>query len=266
MRPLWVDVALIPAFVEADPARRAGTIYVVVDLIRATTTLTVAFDSGCQRVLLAPDIETALERAQAEPGRFLLGGEREGVAPPGFDLGNSPAEYARAVLANHTLLFATTNGTRALRACVGGHAIFAGSYRNAEALVQAASQTTRSAAATGIVIVCAGREHRPAYDDTLCSGYVARKIATRLEQTGFAVEMGSGARIAAELSDAAMSSATPLRERLAASDAGRAVTQLGLSDDLDWCAKIDESQAVPSVVGVEEGLLVLENDSRHVRQ
>jgi 2-phosphosulfolactate phosphatase len=266
MRPLRVDVALIPAFVEADPARRARTIYVVVDLIRATTTLTVAFDRGCQRVLLAPDIETALERAQREPGRLLLGGEREGVAPPGFDLGNSPAEYARVALANRTLLFATTNGTRALRACGGGYAIFAGSYRNAEAVVQAASRTVLSGAATDIVVVCAGRAHQPAYDDTLCSGYVARKIATRLEQTGYAVEMGSGARIAAELSDAAMTSATPLRERLAASDAGRAVTQLGLSDDLDWCAKIDDSQAVPYAVGVEEGLLVLDNDSRNIRQ
>ena len=72
----------------------------VVDVIRATTTLTVAFDRGCQRVLLAPDIETALERASREPGRFLLGGEREGVAPPGFDLATHPSSMrARISLA-----------------------------------------------------------------------------------------------------------------------------------------------------------------------
>src|SRR5678815_3997947 len=110
MRPLLIDVALVPAFVESDPHRRHNVIYVVVDVIRATTTLAVAFDKGCRRVLLAPDIETALERARREPGRFLLGGEREGVAPPGFDLGNSPAEYAHADLAGHDLLFVTTNG------------------------------------------------------------------------------------------------------------------------------------------------------------
>src|SRR5215831_6981857 len=117
MQPFVVDVALVPAFVEGDLDLHKYVIYVVVDVIRATTTLTVAFDRGCRRVLLAPDVETAQERARRESGRFLLGGEREGVAPSGFNLGNSPAEYARADLAGRELLFATTNGTRALRAC-----------------------------------------------------------------------------------------------------------------------------------------------------
>src|SRR5689334_5193297 len=117
MRSYVIDVALVPAFVEANADQRKDAVYVVVDVIRATTTLTVAFDRGCRRVLLAPDIETALERARREPGRFLLGGEREGVAPPGFEFGNSPAEYARADFAGRDLLFVTTNGTYALRAC-----------------------------------------------------------------------------------------------------------------------------------------------------
>jgi 2-phosphosulfolactate phosphatase len=265
MRPFLMDVALVPAFVESDPDRRAGTVYVVVDVIRATTTLTVAFDSGCRRVLLAPDIETALERARREPGHFLLGGEREGVAPRGFDFGNSPAEYVRAELAGRELLFVTTNGTRALHACMAGYAVFAGSYRNAGAVVRAAIQSARSTEITSIVIVCAGRENQPAYDDTLCAGYLARKIMDRLERMGFDVEMESGARIAAELSDAAMACATPLRERLAESGAGRAVTRIGLEGDLDWCAAIDESRVAPCITGVEDGLLVLENDNHNVR-
>jgi 2-phosphosulfolactate phosphatase len=237
----------------------------VVDVIRATTTLAVAFDRGCQRVLLAPDIETALERASREPGRFLLGGEREGVAPPGFDLGNSPDEYARADLVGRELLFVTTNGTRALRACMGGYAIFAGSYRSAEATVQAAIRSAQSAEQASIVVVCAGRENKPAYDDTLCAGYLARTIADRMERMGYRVEMESGARIAAELSDAALASATPLRERLAGSGAGQAVTRIGLGKDLDWCAAIDESSVAPRITCVEDDLLVLANDNRDVR-
>jgi 2-phosphosulfolactate phosphatase len=265
MRPLLIDVALVPAFVESDPHRRHNVIYVVVDVIRATTTLTVAFDRGCRRVLLAPDIETALERASREPGRFLLGGERVGVAPPGFDLGNSPAEYARADLAGRELLFATTNGTRALRACIGGYAIFAGSYRNAEVVVQASIRSAQSADQARIVVVCAGREHQPAYDDTLCAGYLTRTIAERMEKLDYRVEMESGARIAAESSDAAIASATPLRQRLAESGAGQAVTRIGLGKDLDWCAAIDASRVAPRITGVEDGLLILENDNHDVR-
>ena len=99
---------------------------------------------GCRKVLLALYIESAGARA-LWAGRSLLGGEREGVVPPSFDFGNSPVEYARADLTSRELLFVTTNGTRALRACAGGYAIFAGSYRNAEAVAQAAIQTARSA-------------------------------------------------------------------------------------------------------------------------
>jgi 2-phosphosulfolactate phosphatase len=259
MRPLQIDVALVPTSVESDQARQECAVYVVVDVIRATTTLTVAFDRGCRRVLLAPDIETALERAHQEPGRFLLGGEREGVAPPGFDYGNSPAEYARADLAGRELLFATTNGTRALSACAGGVAVFAGSYRNAEAIAQAAIQAAQPAESTAIIVVCAGRDHQPAYDDTLCAGYLARLIGASLEKVSIGAEMESDARIATELSDAAMASTMPLRERLAGSGAGHAVTEIGLSEDLDWCAAIDASNAVPLITGVENGLLVLED-------
>src|SRR5262249_34266784 len=74
-QPFVIDVALVPAFVEGDPDLRKRTIYVVVDVIRATTTLTVAFDHGCRRVLIAPDIEAARDRARSQSGRFLLGGE-----------------------------------------------------------------------------------------------------------------------------------------------------------------------------------------------
>jgi hypothetical protein len=84
---------------------------------------------------------------------------------------------------------------------------------------------------------------------------------------GFGVEMESGARIAAELSDAALASATPLRERLAESGAGRAVAQIGLGEDLDWCAAIDQARVTPLITGVEDDLLVLEDydDSRSLR-
>jgi 2-phosphosulfolactate phosphatase len=270
MRPFQIDVALVPEFIDGDPEQRKRAVYVVVDVIRATTTLTVAFEAGCRRVLLAPDVETALERARQEPGRFLLGGEREGVAPPGFDLGNSPAEFARTHLTDRDLLFVTTNGTRAMRACVGGFAVYAASYRNAEPTMHAAIRKALIARSpdfawpndhdsADIVVVCAGRGGSPAYDDALCAGYLARKIVNRLARMGFEAQMGESARIAAELSDAVMASATPLRERLVETDAGRAITRMGLADDLEWCATIDQSTAVPYGAGVEDGLVVLED-------
>jgi 2-phosphosulfolactate phosphatase len=138
MARLALDVALAPVFVAADPALRAHTTYIVVDVIRATTTLAVMLGRGCRRVLIAPGIAEARAVAAREPGTYLLGGEAGGVAPPGFDFGNSPREYAAADLAGREIIFATTNGTWALRACAGGSAIYAGSFRNASAVARAA--------------------------------------------------------------------------------------------------------------------------------
>src|SRR5579884_190360 len=137
---LALDVALTPAFVSPDPARRARSVYIVVDVVRATTTLSVMFDRGCARVLVAPSIAAARAAAASASGSvpFLLGGESGGVAPPGFDFGNSPREYGAAQFAGRELIFVTTNGTRALHTCEGGFAIFAGAFRTAGAVAEAA--------------------------------------------------------------------------------------------------------------------------------
>src|SRR5260221_3207450 len=123
---LTLDVALVPMFVAPDPAQRARTTYVVVDVIRATTTLAVMLGQGCRCVLVAPGIAEARAVAQPDPGRYLLGGESGGVAPPGFDFGNSPREFAAAELAGREIVFATTNGTRPLRACTDGYPVYRG--------------------------------------------------------------------------------------------------------------------------------------------
>jgi phosphosulfolactate phosphohydrolase-like enzyme len=142
---LQIDAALVPSLVDAEPAARQRTVFIVVDVIRATTTLCVQMAQGCPRVYVAGGIEAARAAALAKGGersgsgaRPLLAGEVGGIAPPGFDCGNSPAEFGALDLAGREVVFATTNGTRALYACNGGAAILAGSLRNASAVARAA--------------------------------------------------------------------------------------------------------------------------------
>jgi 2-phosphosulfolactate phosphatase len=283
---LTLDVALVPMFVAPDPMLRARTTYVVVDVIRATTTLAVMLGQGCRRVLVAPGIADARAVAQAEAGRYLLGGESGGVAPPGFDFGNSPREYAAADLAGREIIFATTNGTRALRACTGGYAIYAGALRNASAVARAAvasaivarrlttdlppisasaaeesPDTNRGASEAvladdddrqcDIVVVCAGREGLPSYDDTLCAGYLIGQIAAEAAARDLGVMMESGARIALDACRYVMQRPDGLRAALGESGAGRSIRGVGLEADLDWCAAIDATDVVPSVTAVD---------------
>jgi phosphosulfolactate phosphohydrolase-like enzyme len=99
------------ALVEA-PAR---DIYIVIDAMRATTTLTVMCDAGAKQILIAQTIEQALSAAQMIPGRLLCG-ESHTQTPPGFDFGNSPALFADLDLTGKDLILTTSNGTRALPA------------------------------------------------------------------------------------------------------------------------------------------------------
>lgn len=281
-RELRIDVALTPWELAPERAALRGGVAIVVDVIRATTTLCVLFDRGCRRVLLAPSVEAALAAKVARPAA-LLAGEVGGAAPLGFDLGNSPSEVSSREVREREVIFATTNGTRALRASVGAGVTLAGSLRNANAVAHVAlacihngsasaqPEPTSGAAlqraatsearlddgAPDLLVVCAGRGDRPAYDDTVCAGYLCRQVIELARAAGEAPRLGEGARVAlATVRDAGVSD---LRDALAHSDAARAIARIGLARDLDWCAALDASHTVPHVIGREDlDLLVME--------
>jgi|SRR5579859_404669 len=283
-RPLVVDVLLTPGELSSGLKGGAAAVAIVIDVIRATTTLSVVFDCGCARVLVAGDIPEARAFMAGHPGMYLLAGESGGLRPPGFDFGNSPVELAAANLAGRELVFCTTNGTRALHACAGARTILAGALRNAEAVCrvalgrvaappvtppappdqarEAAPPETASEArvepeerAADLVIVCSGRLGRPAVDDTLCAGVLLDHLARLVPRYGYTLQMRDGARLAR-----AVSAGTPaIADLLRASAAGQAVVKVGLEPDLALCAAVDASQSVPLVVGSSaEGLLILE--------
>ncbi|HZC78888.1 MAG TPA: 2-phosphosulfolactate phosphatase [Ktedonobacterales bacterium] len=285
-RALTVDVALDPAAIAIAGASssRHATTFIVVDVVRATTTLAVFFERGCSRVLVASSIATAREARRALGPSYLLAGEEEGARPPGFDLGNSPAEAATSALRGRQIIFATTNGTRALRACEGGRAVLAGALRSARAVGalayllatsghgRAGNNRPRDAGSVApteaatleahpdVYIVCAGRDGRAADDDTLCAGYLTRTIIERAEAIGGSpIALGDGAHIALAVVEEAERSG-PLRTALATSAAARSLERIGLTADLDWCAATDATDLVPRVVAVDRqhDLLVVE--------
>jgi 2-phosphosulfolactate phosphatase len=138
-RMLTVDVLLAPGELMSEQAIGPETVAIVVDVVRATTTLVVMCDGGCARVLVAGDSAAARAFVAQHPAEgYLLAGEVGGLRPEGFDFGNSPVELAAADLRGQTLVFSTTNGTRALRACAGARSILAGALRNADAVCHAA--------------------------------------------------------------------------------------------------------------------------------
>jgi 2-phosphosulfolactate phosphatase len=287
-RPVVADVLFTPAELGGELRLAPTDVAIVIDVIRATTTLAVLFDRGCARVLVAGDIPAARAHAAEHPGEYLLAGEVGGLRPPGFDFGNSPVELAAANLDGRAIIFSTTNGTRALHACAGVGAILAGSLRNVEAVCRAAlrlviEQPAKQPAPAApapeppgdetaseariepeegeprLLLVCSGRLGRPALDDTLCAGVLLEQLERLASSSGCALTLRDGARLALRVS-----AGTPdLSEALRASAAGQAVVKVGLESDLAFCAAVDVSQSVPQVVGTDSaGFLVMERIAR----
>ncbi len=227
-------------------------IYIVIDLIRATTTLTTLFDSGAARVYAANSLEQAREAAKRFPHRLLCG-ERDGLPIAGFDYGNSPAQFAQLDLSGRELILTTTNGTRAFYACPPKSFRLAGCFYNAQA-VTARSLALAQQEKSNVVIVCAAEANYFALDDATCAGYLALEIQ-RQHPT---IEGGDDTRAARALYEAF---APPKLARYAHS--AQAIIEKGLGHDIDYCMRIDGSTTVPMIVGQEEetGLLILQRGS-----
>jgi 2-phosphosulfolactate phosphatase len=220
-----VDVALTPA------AAREAELSIVIDVLRAASTIVQALDAGYRRVLCVPELDAA--RALAAPGR-VLAGERLCVRPPGFALGNSPADMLcpRA----EDLVFTTTNGTRAIaRAAELSPVVLIAGLLNLDAVIAAAEGHD------SVQIVCAGVVGRPALDDA----YVAGRIVTRLE----------GRASDTALAACAIAAAYPSAyDALAASTSARTLRATGLAEDVEWCARESAIDCVPRVEGLDRGI------------
>src|SRR5215210_692561 len=215
-----VDVAFTPEEVPAAP------VAVVVDVLRATSTIAQALASGYRRVYCCREVEDSLALRE-RLGGGLLGGERSAVKIEGFDIGASPREVLEP--RGETLIYSTTNGTRAvLAAAAACGEVLLGSLLNLSAAAGAVREDC--------VIVCAGFQGRFALDDAYCAGRI--------------VELLGG-----EVTDAAKASAllagafpTPLEGLLA-----RTYGPPGLEDDIRFCAQVNTIDVVPRFTRMVNG-------------
>ena len=231
MARLSVETILLPALLE--PAYVQGKSAVVFDVLRATTSITAALAIGVKELRLFGDIESAASAAREFAGQPLLCGEMNCLPPPGFDLGNSPGAFG-AHHAVRTAFMATTNGTKALIAARGAHALFAGALVNAGAVAQELLRQNRA-----VTLLCAGTKGQIAMEDMLGAG----AVLDHLLKTGQVDPVGDASAISLELFRANRNS---LPQALAATTGGQNVIASGLQEDIEFCARLD---ALP-IVGV----------------
>jgi 2-phosphosulfolactate phosphatase len=224
-----VDVDFTP-----DEAGAAPT-GLVIDVIRATSTMCQALSAGYERVFCVAEVEDARVLRDAL-GEGVLGGERNAVRIPGFDLGNSPREYTEP--AAETLVLSTTNGTRAVVAAAQRcERVFVASLLNLTAVVEAAREV-----GDDIVVVCAGVQGTLALDDAFVAGRIVELLGW--ERTDAAE---AAARLAGTWSGA--------EEAFRASRSGRNLLENApeLEPDIAFCVRESVLDVVPRLVALRDG-------------
>ncbi len=171
-----IETILTPAELPALAQRDLrATACVVFDVLRATSTFVTALHHGAKAIIPVSEIAEALEIKKSEarsqkPEIILLGGERNGVRISAggidFNLGNSPREYTPEKVRGKTIVSTTTNGTRALRACVNAQTVLAASFLNLTATAEFLRQNNFES----ILLVCAGTGENTALEDVLGAG------------------------------------------------------------------------------------------------
>ena len=246
---MQLTVYFSPADLAAVPVQ-PDDVYIVIDLIRATTTMTMLFERGAHRVFAADALEQAEQAKRLFPERLLCG-ERHAKPLPGFDYGNSPAQFAQLDLSGRDLVMTTTNGTRAFFACPSESVRLAGCFSNAQAVTTHALCLAHQRQCH-LHIVCAAEFGYFALDDATCAGYLAAELLRQQPD----LQPHESVYAATALYT---TYAPP--KLLDFSRSARSVSQAGLGADLDYCTRISVSQAVPQVIGLEAqtNLLILEN-------
>lgn len=231
-------------------------VFIVIDVIRATTSITTILDHEAKTIAIAGSTNQAQNLFKTGSYDWIAG-EIGGQRPEGFTFGNSPAEFLHSNVTGTNGILSTTNGTRAILACPENAMILAGCYRNAPALCEyALHQSLTRKELPEVVLVCSGREQRVAIDDTACAGYLIRTLLDLAEQQELSSSLNEGSQIALQINQQTSS----IKHVLAQSDAGQAVIRIGLEEDISVCAAINTSRSVPMVIGRNsDGLPIISN-------
>jgi 2-phosphosulfolactate phosphatase len=228
-----LDVLLTPG--ELVPGEIAGRAVVMLDVLRASTSIVEALAAGARTLYPVATIEEAIGLAKTL-GReeVLLAGERKALPIEGFDLGNSPGEFTAERVGGKIVVMSTTNGTLALTAAASGERVMVGAWTNFQAVVD---ELVRAQAEP--VFLCAGREKAFGLEDAVCAGQMAAAVMKALPETEW--ELNDGAVAALALAEEFPDPAKLFPHTAA----GRAIVDAGLGDDLAYCAQTDLRDVLP---------------------
>ena len=220
--------------VNADELFFANKTTVVIDVLRASSSIITALSNGAREVIPVATVDFAVKLSGGMfGGQTLLGGERNTKMIEGFALGNSPYEYSKTVVENKYIVFFSTNGSKAIVKAKYSENLFVSSFNNLRAVADHLAKLNNN-----IEILCAGNNNRFSLEDSVCSGMLIEEMRKK--------------DINIELSDSSLA-ALAIYERfgknilkmLKHSEHGKKLLQNGFESDLEYCSKYSVTSNIP---------------------
>lgn len=234
-----VSVKFTPAMVGPESDLRQASV-VVIDTLRATSTIVTALMAGAREIIPAATIEEAVAIAhRLGTDRTLLGGERGGVKINGFPFGNSPLEYTPEAVHGKTIVMTTSNGAGALiKARNAGHG-YCASMLNASVIVERLIADSPAE----VLLICAGNAGDFSIEDTITAGAIVSGLMERSSD----LVVTDSARCARQIFEDVRND---LFAAFSEGDHGRALLALGFENDIRFCSQLDIPDAVvPTMIG-----------------
>ena len=234
-----IDVFSTAFSLQEEVAR--GKTIVVIDVLRASSTIVTALGNKAKGVVPVADMGEAHKIAQnLDASQYLLCGERDGKKIEGYHLGNSPQEYTEDAVGGKTLIFNTTNGTKAIARSVGAESVIIGSFLNLGAVVE-----ELKASEGEILLLCAGWKNRLSLEDMLCAGKMVHELAGgQLPETA-----SDGAKVAFVLYERF---ANDIEGVIMSSNHAQRLKNLVDGSDISFCSQVNTTNVLPVL---KEGII-----------
>ena len=221
-----------------DELGMRGRNVIIIDVLRATTTICTALSNGAREVIPTADIENATKiSSNLSSDSRLLGGERQGKKIDGFDLGNSPAEYSPEKVRNKSIIFTTTNGAGAIHKCRYASTALVASFVNVSAIVETIVEIGGT-----WTILCSGRQGAFSVEDATCAGMIISKVKEVSE-----VDTEDAGLTTLILYKNYKKSILGMMKK---SQHGQYLVSIGFEEDLKFCSNVDGVPVVPVVSGL----------------
>jgi 2-phosphosulfolactate phosphatase len=222
------------SYINTDELAHTGKTTVVIDVLRASTTIIQALQNGAREVIPVASVEFAVKVSGGMfGGQTLLGGERNTKKLEGFALGNSPLEYTTDVVSGKTIILFTTNGSKAIVKAKFSENLFIASFTNLNAVANHLAKLNLD-----FEILCSGRGNNFSMEDVVCAG----KLISEIQKINENLELTDSAKASVMLSKAAGKNLLTMMKQ---TEHGKILIENNFTEDIKFCSKINTSDTIP---------------------